>query len=145
MDNEKQDVFSIIGKLPRYSKLLLKLYKSRGISKRHKLTLSVGIAYSVSPIDLIPGIIPVAGQLDNLLVMLRCLEKVLEAADPEITGEYLEESGVTLAEIKEDIKIIKKTLKTIGRDTAKVLTNTGKAIGNLTSLGIRKLIRKKPY
>lgn len=145
MDNEKQDIFSVIGKLPCYSKLLLKLYKSRGISRKHKLILSMGIAYSVSPIDLIPGIIPVAGQLDNLLVMLRCLEKVLDDADSKITGQYLEEAGISIDDIKEDIQVASKTLKAIGRDTAKVLTNTGKTVGYLTMYGIRKLIRKKPY
>lgn len=145
MDIENRDVFSIIGRLPCYSKLLLKLYKSPEISKKHKLTLSVGIAYSVSPIDLIPGIIPVAGQLDNLLVMLRCLEKVLDAADSKITGQYLEEAGISIDDIKEDIKVASTTLKAIGRGTVKVIANTGKTVGYLTMYGIRKLIRKKPY
>ena len=145
MSSEKRDIFSILGKLPRYSRLLLKLYKSPGISKKHKLTLSIGIAYSVSPIDLIPGIIPIAGQLDNLLVMLRCLEKVLDATDSEITGQYLEEAGISIDEIREDIQIITTTLKSIGRSTLKVLTNTGKTAGYLVMYGMRKLIRKKPY
>lgn len=145
MDNKKQDIFTVIEKLPKYTKLLFKLYKSRDISKKHKLTLSVGIAYNISPIELIPGLIPVAGQLDNLIVMLRCLEKVLEAADPEITGQYLTEAGITIDEIKEDIVIAKDTLKAIGRDTAKVLKNTGKTVGYLALYGMKKLIRKKPY
>lgn len=145
MDGGERDIFSIIEKLPGYSKLLFKLYRSKGISMRHKLTLSVGIAYSLSPIELIPGIIPVAGQLDNLLVMLRCLEKVLDKADPEITGPYLEEAGITPEEIKEDIRLVKATLKEIGRGTAKVLVNTGKAAGYLAIYGVKKLLRKKPY
>jgi uncharacterized membrane protein YkvA (DUF1232 family) len=145
MDNEKRNIFSVIGKFPAYSKLLFKLYKSPGISKRHKLILSMGIAYSVSPIDLIPGIIPVAGQLDNLMVMLRCLEKVLDAADKEITGTYLEEADLSIEELKEDIQITSSTLKAIGRDTVKVMKNTGKTAGYLLMYGIKKLIGKKPY
>jgi uncharacterized membrane protein YkvA (DUF1232 family) len=105
----------------------------------------MGIAYSVSPIDLIPGIIPVAGQLDNLLVMLRCLEKVLDAADKEITGPYLEEVDLSIEELKEDIQITSSTLKAIGRDTVKVMKNTGKTAGYLLMYGIKKLIGKKPY
>ncbi|MGE5677040.1 MAG: YkvA family protein [Pseudomonadota bacterium] len=145
MKNDKKDIFTVIEKLPAYSRLLLKLYGSRDISKRHKLILSAGIAYSASPIDLIPGIIPVAGQLDNLLVMLNCIDKVLDRADPAITSKYLEEAGITRNEVKEDIKLAEDTLKSIGRDTAKVLRNTGKAAGYLTMYGIKKLIRKKPY
>jgi len=145
MDNDKKDIFSVINKLPIYSKLLFLLYKSKSISRRHKVTLSMGIAYSISPIDLIPGIIPVAGQLDNLLIMLRCIDKVLDKADQKVTGQYLEESGITREEIKEDIRLVSSTLKEIGRDTVKVLANTGKTVGYLAMYGIKKLTRKKPY
>lgn len=145
MVHEERDIFSIIGKLPRYSKLLIKLYKSRDISKRHKLLLSMGIAYSVSPIELIPGIIPVAGQLDNLLIILRCLKKVLEASDKEVRMKYIQESGITIEEIDEDIKLASDTLKSIGKGTVKVVSNTVKFAGYSALYGYRKLRRKKPY
>ncbi|HYE84036.1 MAG TPA: YkvA family protein [Clostridia bacterium] len=144
-NNEERDIFSVIGKLPRYSKLLIKLYKSDGIRRRHKVLLSMGIAYSLSPIELIPGIIPVAGQLDNLLVMLHCLEKVIEASDRQITGKYLEESGISLDEIKEDIKLTGDTLQSIGKGTVKVISNTVKFAGYSVLYGIRKLRRKDPF
>lgn len=145
MDNSERDIFTIIGKLPRYSKLLIKLYKSRDVRKRHKLLLSMGIAYSISPIELIPGIIPVAGQLDNLLIMLRCLEKVLNATNTEIRNKYLEEAGITQEEIAEDIVLTRETLKSIGRGTVKVISNTFKFVGYSALYEIRKLRRKKPY
>lgn len=145
MDNGKKDIFSVIEKLPAYSKLLFKLYRSKDISRRHKLTLSMGIAYSLSPIDLIPGIIPVAGQLDNLLVMLNCIDKVLEKADQEVTGKYLEEAGITKEEIKEDIRLASETLREIGKGTVRVLANTGKTVGYLARYGVKRLTGKKPY
>lgn len=145
MKDKEKDIFTVIEKLPAYSRLLFKLYRSSEISRRHKLILSAGIAYSASPIDLIPGIIPVAGQLDNLLVMLRCIDKVLDRADPSITSKYLEEAGISGVEVKEDIKLASDTLKSIGRDTAKVIKNAGKASGYLMMYGIKKLVRKKPY
>ena len=145
MGNEERDIFSIIGKLPRYSKLLVKLYKSPDIRNRHKLLLSMGIAYSVSPIELIPGIIPVAGQLDNLLIILRCLKKVLKASAEEVSVKYLQEAGITIEEIDEDIKLTGDTLKSIGRGTVKVVSNTVKFAGYSAIYGYRKLRRKKPY
>lgn len=145
MDGRERDIFSVIGKLPQYSKLLVRLYKSGGIRRRHKVLLSMGIAYSLSPIELIPGIIPVAGQLDNLLVMLRCLEKVIEGTDVKITGKYLEESGISIEEIKEDIRITRGTLKAIGRGAAKIVSNTAKFAGYSLLYGIRKLRRKDPF
>lgn len=145
MSNEDKDIFSVIGKLPKYSKLLIKLYKSRDVRKRHKILLSMGIAYSLSPIELIPGIIPVAGQLDNLLVMLRCLEKVLSKTDEQTRDKYLQEEGITLEEIRDDIKLTSDTLKAIGRGTAKIVSNTVRSAGYAALYGIRKLRRKKPY
>ncbi len=145
MDNEERDIFSIIGKLPSYSKLLVKLYKSPDIRKRHKVLLSMGIAYSVSPIELIPGIIPVAGQLDNLLIILRCLKKVLLASDEAVRQKFLEEAGITIEEIDEDIKLTSDTLKSIGRGTVKVASNTVKYVGYRALYGYKKLRRKKPF
>lgn len=139
MDNAERDIFSIIGKLPKYSKLLVKLYRSREIRKRYKVLLSMSLAYSLSPIELIPGIIPVAGQLDNLLVMLRCLEKVLKTAEPEIREKYLIETDVTMEEIKEDIDITVRTLRAIGRGTVKVVSNTARFVGYSALYGFRKL------
>lgn len=145
MVHDERDIFSIIGKLPRYSKLLVKLYKSRDIRKRHKLLLSMGIAYSVSPIELIPGIIPVAGQLDNLLIMLSCIKKVLEAANSEVREKYLQEMGMTIEEINEDIKLTSDTLKSIGKGTVKVVSNTVKFVGYSALYGIRKIRGRKPF
>ena len=142
MDCYEKDIFSVIGRLSAYSKLLIKLYKSREINKKHKLTLSMGIAYSLSPIDFIPGIIPVAGQLDNLLIMLRCLEKVLLALDEKVRNKFLEEEGITLEQISEDIKLTGDTLKAIGKGTAKIVTNTAKFVGYSVLYGLRKLRRK---
>ena len=145
MSNEERDVFSIIGKLPNYSKLLVKLYKSPDVRRRHKVLLSMGIAYGVSPIELIPGIIPVAGQLDNILIILRCLKKVLLASDEKVRAKFLEEAGITVEEIDEDIKLTSDTLKSIGRGTVKIATNTAKYVGYSALYAYRKLRRKKPY
>lgn len=127
--NNKRDICSVIEKLPNYSKLMIRMYKSHYIRRKHKLLLSAGIAYSISPIELIPGIIPVAGQLDNLIVILRCLKKVLKSSDAEIREKYLKEARITFEEIDEDIKITVDTLKSFGKGTAKVVSNTAKFAG----------------
>lgn len=145
MSNEEKDIFSIIGKLPKYSKLLIKLYKSHSIRRRHKVLLSMGIAYSLSPIDLIPGIIPVAGQLDNLIIMLRCLRKVLTAQKKEVMDKYLQEAGTSIEEIDEDIDLAAETLKSIGCGTAKVVSNTVKFAGYSALNGCRKLTRNRTF
>ncbi|MEA4849540.1 MAG: YkvA family protein [Clostridiaceae bacterium] len=143
MDNRERDISSVIEKLPEYTRLLFKLYKSPDIRRRHKLLLSAGIAYSVSPIELIPGMIPVAGQLDNLIIMLRCLRKVLKASGAETREKYLKEAGMTLEEIDEDINISVDTLKAIGRGTARVVSNTVRSAGYSVLYRIEKYKNKK--
>jgi len=145
MGNEEKDIFSVIGRLPAYSKLLVKLYRSSEVRKRYKILLSMGIAYSLSPIELIPGIIPVAGQLDNLLIMLRCLQRVLGGMEPAAAQKFLEAEGMTLEGIQEDITLTGDTLKAIGRGTVKVAANTAKAAGYLALHGLRILRRKKTF
>jgi len=142
---EEENLLSIFDRLPGYTRLLVKLYKSQNIRKRHKLLLSAGIAYSVSPIELIPGIIPVAGQLDNLLIMLCCLKKVLDAVDKDIREKYLKDTGITMEELKKDIELTRYTLKSIGKGTVKVVTNTVKFIGYKSLHGITKLKMRRPY
>jgi hypothetical protein len=71
--------------------------------------------------------------------------KVLNATDAEIRNIYLDEAGITLEEISEDILLTSETLKSIGRGTVKVVSNTVKFVGYSALYGIRKLRRKKPY
>lgn len=145
MADYNRDICSVIEKLPNYSKLMIKLYKSKYMRKRQKLLLSAGIAYSLSPIELIPGIIPVAGQLDNLIVMLRCLKKVLESTDAELRESYLKEADMTIEEINEDIRIAVSTLKSFGRGTVNVISNSCKFAGYSVMHQIRKYRNKRKY
>jgi hypothetical protein len=103
------------------------------------------IAYSLSPIDLVPGVIPVAGQLDNLIIMLRCMEKVLKGSDEKVRDKFLVEEGITMEQIGEDIKLSEDTLKAFGKGTVKLVSNTAKLIGYSAIYGLRKLIRKPPF
>ncbi|HNU81085.1 MAG TPA: YkvA family protein [Bacillota bacterium] len=143
MGTNERDICSVIEKLPAYGRLLIKLYKSPDIRRGQKLLLSAGIAYSVSPIELIPNIIPVAGQLDNLIVMLRCLRKVLTSSDEKVRERFLKESGMTIEEIDEDIKISVDTLKSIGRGTVRIVTNTGKFAGYSVMRHIKEYKNKR--
>lgn len=141
--NNNRDISSVIEKLPNYTKLMIKLYKSSDIRRGQKLLLSAGIAYSISPIELIPGIIPVAGQLDNLIIILRCLKKVLKSSNAEVREEYLKEADMTIEEIDEDISISVDTLKSFGRGTVKIVSNTAKFTGYTIIHHIKQINNKR--
>src|SRR5690606_11747919 len=63
-------VWALIKRLPAYMRLSANLARDPRVPKTAKASLALGGIYVVSPVDLIPGIIPVAGQLDDLYVLL---------------------------------------------------------------------------
>ena len=71
-----------LGRVPRYLVLARSLAGDPSISRWRKAALAAGIVYLASPIDLVPGIIPVAGQLDDLAAALLGLRTALAGASP---------------------------------------------------------------
>lgn len=145
MKEEQKDVIDVIKKLPKYTALFYKLYRSKEVRRRHKLLLSLGFVYGALPVNLIPDIIPVAGQLDNLLMLLRSLQKTLSSIDKPVADRYMTETGITMEEIRQDIEITKGTLKSMGRGALKLTANTAKLAGYSAIYAKRKLWKKKPY
>lgn len=145
MRKEEDEITALLRKLPNYAKLLFALYRDKAIPPKHKATLSAGIAYGALPINLVPDIIPVAGQLDNLIILLWSLKRVLNGIDPDIREHHLKNAGVTMADIEADSKTAKQTLKAIGKGTARLALN-GAKIAGYTALGIgRRLFRKRDF
>ena len=98
-----------IKRLPRYAKVAATLIADPDVPKRSKVALGVGGLYLVSPIDLVPGIIPVAGQLDDLYVLLRALRQALHSAPAEVSARHLHNVDLTMAHVEADIKVIEET------------------------------------
>jgi uncharacterized membrane protein YkvA (DUF1232 family) len=57
------------------------------VPRRAKLTLALLVPYLASPIDLIPDFIPVLGQLDDALLVVLALRRVVRAAGADVVGE----------------------------------------------------------
>lgn len=98
-----------IKRLPRYARVAAALIADPEVPKRSKVALGVGGLYLVSPIDLVPGIIPVAGQLDDLYVLLRALKQALHSAPAEVSARHLHNVDLTMAHVEADIKVIEET------------------------------------
>lgn len=113
-----------------YGKLILEIFKTLKLTKKQKMLLGAGLAYLISPIDLIPGVIPVLGQLDDIIVALTVLVKILKELSPEDRNSYLEKFAVTLEMIEEDLQFAKRLafqlIKGALNSTGAVLQNGGK-------------------
>jgi uncharacterized membrane protein YkvA (DUF1232 family) len=58
--------------------------QSDKVSKTDKAIILGALGYMISPLDVIPDAIPIAGLTDDLAVLLYVLKKVWSGIDPEI-------------------------------------------------------------
>jgi uncharacterized membrane protein YkvA (DUF1232 family) len=128
------EMLPVVGRLPAYSRLGVALVRAREVRPAHKVLLIGGVAYLLSPIDIIPGFIPVLGQLDDLSVALWALRRTLRALPAEVAGRHLEAQGLTWDLLDGD-------LGRVGR-SGRLLLRAGLSIGQrvLTGAG-RTLLR----
>ncbi|MBO8128406.1 MAG: DUF1232 domain-containing protein [Peptococcaceae bacterium] len=121
----------VIKRVPAYTRLIIGLYRDRNLDKKRKALLTVGLAYAISPIDLIPGFIPVAGQLDDIMVALSSLKKVLKSLPGESRRKYKKRYHITTEIIDEDLAATKKITVFLLRDS-----------GRYTWMSIRMIAKK---
>jgi uncharacterized membrane protein YkvA (DUF1232 family) len=67
--------------------LVQRLARDERVPRRTRWILAAVALYLVVPIDLVPDFVPVAGQLDDALVVGLALRAVLRAAGPEVVED----------------------------------------------------------
>ena len=82
--------------LPATLNLLRKLMMDPQVPRRNKLLAVAGLAYLVSPIDLIPDFIPVLGRFDDILLAAFAVDRLLRSVPPEVRERYWTGSPETL-------------------------------------------------
>jgi uncharacterized membrane protein YkvA (DUF1232 family) len=95
---------ALLKRLPRYGRLAWVLARDPRLSRARRLAVLAGAAYVISPIDLVPGIIPVAGQLDDLFVGLAAIRLALDGLKPEYRAARLGSVGLTQADLDADVR-----------------------------------------
>jgi len=122
-------MWQLIKRLPAYARLSAALARDPRIPKSAKAMLVVGGAYLVSPIDLVPGFIPVAGQLDDLYVVLMGLRQAIRTSPPEVIDEHFGRVGLSTAIVDEDLRAIRTFVR---RGVRWSLNNGGKALARMS-------------
>jgi uncharacterized membrane protein YkvA (DUF1232 family) len=74
--------------VPDCAILFRRLLGDPRISRPRKLLLALLVAYLAMPFDLIPDFIPVAGQLDDAVLVALVLRSVLRSAGPALVREH---------------------------------------------------------
>jgi uncharacterized membrane protein YkvA (DUF1232 family) len=84
----RQDARALAGFIPDCLVLFRRLLGDDCVSRRHRLLLAALIGYLATPIDLVPDFIPVAGQLDDAIIVAVALRTVLRAGGPDLLREH---------------------------------------------------------
>jgi uncharacterized membrane protein YkvA (DUF1232 family) len=79
---------AVAGFIPDGFVLLKRLLGDPRIPRSHRALVAAAIGYLAMPIDIVPDVIPVAGQLDDAIVLVLVLRAVLRAAGPDMLREH---------------------------------------------------------
>lgn len=98
-----------LARLPRYLNLAQALVREPALSGGRKAALAAGIGYVLLPLDLVPGIIPIAGQLDDLAALLLGLRQALNGCPPEVAERHLARVGLSRTALDADLRTVAVT------------------------------------
>jgi uncharacterized membrane protein YkvA (DUF1232 family) len=99
----------VLARVPQYIKLGWLLMNDSTVSGVGKAALGGGLAYAISPIDPVPGFIPVLGQLDDLAVLLLAIRTALKSCPAEVADARLAEAGLSWAALERDLVTLRAT------------------------------------
>jgi uncharacterized membrane protein YkvA (DUF1232 family) len=83
---KRQDARAVAGFVPDCVVLFTRLMRDKRLPRRHKLLVAALIPYLAMPFDLIPDFIPVAGQLDDAVLVAFVLRHVVRE-EPNVVRE----------------------------------------------------------
>ena len=136
-----------------YLRLTAALLRDPAVSRHRRAALLAAAAYFASPIDLIPGIVPVLGQVDDLAVAMLAIRLALNALEPSRRQMHLAAAGLSDETLHEDLvatgrlaawaaRAGARTGLRIGRGALRVTVRTGRDAIDLAARGGRVAARR---
>ena len=84
----RRDARDVARFIPDCIVLVRRLFGDPRVPRRHKLLLGALVGYLALPVDLVPDFIPVAGHVDDVLVVVLALRVVIRASGSELLREH---------------------------------------------------------
>ncbi len=94
----------LIVKLPTYARMVWGILRDPRTPIGLKGMLAAALAYVVMPVDLIPDVIPIIGQADDLTVLLLVLDLFIQNAPPEVRAEHAARARNGTADLDRDLE-----------------------------------------
>ena len=126
---------AMLHRLPNYVRLSWRLGRDPMLSKARRAAVVAAAGYVVSPVDLVPGIVPVLGQLDDLAFALLALRLALDGLHPDRRHAHLTAVGLEDAHIADDLRTIGATTTWIARSGLRLTGRVLREGGELTVAG----------
>jgi uncharacterized membrane protein YkvA (DUF1232 family) len=84
----RSDARGLAGFIPDCVVLIQRLLRDPRVRRRHKLALALLAAYLVMPIDLVPDFIPVAGHLDDAILVAVVLRGLVRGGGEALLRDH---------------------------------------------------------
>ncbi|HEX6219492.1 MAG TPA: YkvA family protein [Acidimicrobiia bacterium] len=91
--------------MPNIVKLVGRLLKDPRVPRRAKITLGLAAAYVMSPIDLIPEVIPLVGWADDVVILMFAIDSLIERAGSDIVEEHWDGPGDLLGLVRDVVGV----------------------------------------
>jgi uncharacterized membrane protein YkvA (DUF1232 family) len=111
-------MLALARRLPGYVKLAWGLVRDPRVPRSARRWLVAAGIYNLTPLDPIPGIIPVYGQLDDYAVLLLAIRKALRASPEAVRVEHLTRVGSSEAQIDQDLREMRRIAGHVTRRAA---------------------------
>ena len=92
----REDARALAGFIPDCLVLVRRLLGDPRVPRSRKVLLGALVAYLAMPFDLVPDFIPVAGQLDDAIIVAFVLRAVLRSGGPDVLREHWPGPAVSL-------------------------------------------------
>ena len=83
-----RDAAAVARFIPDCLVLIRRVLRDERVSRTNKLLLLALVGYLAMPVDLVPDVIPVAGQLDDAILVMLVLRRLLRATGPDLLHRH---------------------------------------------------------
>ena len=102
----------LVFKLPTYARTVWGIMRDPRTPLGLKGMMAAALAYVVFPVDLVPDVIPILGQADDLTILLLVLDLFIQNAPAEVRAEHAARARNGTADLDRDLQRLRGLMGT---------------------------------